>query len=137
MTTLAPPRYRPGARVPLAGSVAAIAASLANAVIAFGATSAGAQEVDGLTPGAFIAFTVIAGFTGALGWHLINRRARRPAHVMGWLVPVFVLVSFVPDLMLVPSMGWLFAGTLMLMHLATATIAVTTYRRALPLRAST
>jgi hypothetical protein len=135
--TMIPPTlpYQSRTAIPLAVLIVATAASLANALIALGATSAGAEATDGLEPGAYVTFTVVAAIAGALGWHAINRRARHPARVMRWLVPAFLIVSFIPDLGFVATMGWVFAAGLMLMHVATAAIAVTTYRRLMPLRA--
>lgn len=135
MTTVTKPAYRAGAAIPLSAVIVAVAATLVNALIAFGAVSLGAEATGGLQPMSYIAFTVIAAIAGAVGWHLINRYAKRPGRVMRWLVPVFLVVSFIPDIVVGVSMGWLMAGALMLMHVATITIAVLSYRRFLPLRA--
>lgn len=129
------PTYRARVAVPLAGLLVSVAAGLANVALALGAVAVGAEEVDALAAPSLVVLSVIAGFIGALGWHLINRRAANPARVMSWLVPTFVLVSLVPDFLVVAEMGWLVAGTLMLMHVVTAIIAVAGYRRILPLRA--
>jgi hypothetical protein len=53
---------------------------------------------------------------------------------MRWLVPTFLVVSFIPDIAVGVAMGWLVAGALSLMHVATIVIAVLTYRRFMPLR---
>lgn len=135
MTTVTKPAYKAGTTIPLSAVIVAVAASLVNALIAFGAIGLGADVAGGLQPMSYIAFTVIASIAGAFGWHIINRYARRPARVMRWLVPVFLVVSFIPDVFVGISMGWLMAGALMLMHIATITIAVLTYRRLMPLRA--
>ena len=132
VTTLS---YRAGTAIPLSAALVALAAGLVNAIIAFGATALGAEVTGGLQPTAYISFTVIAAIAGAVGWHIINRYTRRPARVMRWLVPTFLLVSFIPDMVVGVSMGWLMAGALMLMHIATITIAVLVYHRFMPLRA--
>lgn len=134
MTTVTAPGYRAATAIPLSALIVAVAASAANALIALAATTLGAEAAGGLQPMSYLAFTVIAAIAGAVGWHLINRSARRPARVMRWLVPAFLLVSFSPDVAVGVSMGWLMASALMLMHVATITIAVLTYRRFLPLR---
>ncbi len=134
MTTLTRPAYRISSALPLSAAIVAVAAGAANALIAFGAIGLGAPVIGGLQPAAFLTFTVIAAVAGAVGWHLINRLARRPAQVMRWLVPTFLVVSFLPDVAVGMAMGWLIAGALMLMHVATITIAVLTYRRLMPLR---
>lgn len=134
MTTLTRPAYRIGSALPLSAAIVAVAASTTNALIAFAAVGLGAQVIGGLQPAAFLTFTVIAAVAGAVGWHLINRLAHRPARVMRWLVPTFLVVSLLPDVAVGMAMGWLIAGPLMLMHVATITIAVLTYRRLMPLR---
>lgn len=55
---------------------------------------------------------------------------------MRWLVPAFLVVSFVPDFLVSAAMGWLATGALMLMHVTTIAIAVPVYARIMPLRAS-
>lgn len=134
-TTDASPAYRARTRVPIAAALVALAAGVANTVIALAAVAAGAEAIDGLQPQAYVGATVLAAFAGALGWHLINRHARRPVRLVRWLAPTFAAVSVVPALTLVPSHGGAFAGGLVLMHVVTAVIAVATFWRVLPLRA--
>lgn len=134
MTTITTLDYQARTAIMLSAVIAAVAAGIVNALIALGAIALGAEAVGGLQPIAYIAFTIIAAIAGAAGWHIINRRAHRPAKVMRWLVPAFLLVSFIPDIAVGIAMGWLVAGALGLMHVATITIAVLTYRRLMPLR---
>lgn len=134
MTTISRADYQARTAIAISASVVALAASAVNALIALGATALGAEPTGGLQPIAYISFTIIAAFAGAVGWHIINRRASRPATVMQWLVPTFLVVSFIPDIVVGVAMGWLMAGALTLMHVATITIAVLTYRRFMPLR---
>ncbi|MGV2984542.1 DUF6069 family protein [Microbacterium sp. AGC85] len=134
MITITQPGYRVRTALPFSALIVAVAASAVNALIALGAVSLGAESVGGLQPVAYISFTVIAAFAGAAGWHIINRRARHPAKIMRWLVPTFLVVSFIPDIAVGVAMGWLVAGALSLMHVATIIIAVLTYRRFMPLR---
>lgn len=134
MSTITQPDYRVRTAVPLSALVVAIAAGAVNALIALGATALGAETAGGLQPIAYISFTIVAAIAGAVGWHIINRRAGRPEKVMQWLVPTFLVVSFIPDIVVGVTMGWLMAGALALMHVATITIAVLTYRRFMPLR---
>lgn len=134
MTTITQPGYRARTAITYSALIVAVAASTVNALIALGATALGAESTGGLQPIAYISFTVIAAIAGAAGWHIVNRRAARPAKVMRWLVPAFLVVSFIPDIAVGVAMGWLVAGALMLMHVATITIAVLTYRRFMPLR---
>lgn len=134
MTTNTHPDYRARTAISFSALIVAIAAGAVNALIALGATALGAGPAGGLQPIAYISFTVIAAIAGAGGWHIINRRAGHPAKVMQWLVPTFLVVSFIPDIVVGMTMGWLMAGALALMHVATITIAVLTYRRLMPLR---
>ena len=134
MTTITEPGYRARTAIPLSALITAVVAVIVNALIALGAVALGAEVVGGLQPIAYVSFTVVAAIVGAFGWHIINRRAHHPAKVMRWLVPTFLVVSFIPDIAVGITMGWLVAGSLMLMHIATITVAVLIYRRFLPLR---
>lgn len=134
MTSVTSPTYRVGTAIPLSAVIVAVTGSAANALVALASTSLGAESIGGLQAMAYISFTVIAAIAGAVGWHLINRYARRPARVMRWLVPTFLVISFVPDIFVGTQMGWLTAGALMCMHVLTITIAVLVYSRLMPLR---
>ncbi|MEV6712847.1 DUF6069 family protein [Lentzea sp. NPDC051208] len=133
-------RSKPG-RAAVAGLLLAgiVVASIANALIAFAARAAGASsEFQPLQPGAFITFTVLGLLVGAAGWAVIRRRATDPRAVLSWLVPVVLVVSFVPDLLMFVSDYTPHADTagiigLLVMHVAVAAVAVATYLRALPL----
>lgn len=134
-TTQAPRSYRPAAAIPLAALVVATAGSGVNAGIALASGALGADSsLPGVQPIAFISLTTVAAIGGAIGWHLINRLATSPSRVMAWLVPAFLAVSFIPDILVGTVFGWPYALTLALMHLATIAIGVATYRRYLPLR---
>lgn len=136
MSTTLQSTYRPSTAIPLSIAIVAIAAGVVNAVLALIGTSLGANG-PGVQPLPYISLTVIAAIGGAIGWHLINRFAPHPGRVMRWLVPTLLAVSFVPDIAIGIATGtgdgWLYAGVLMLMHVATITIAILTYRRFMPL----
>lgn len=134
MTTITKPDYRARTAIMLSALIVTLAAGIVNALIALGAVALGAEVAGGLQPVAYLTFTVIAAIAGAAGWHMINRFTRRPASIMRWLVPAFLAVSFIPDIAVGVTMGWLAAGSLMLMHVATISIAVVIYRRLMPLR---
>jgi len=134
MSTITPIHYPVRTAITISALTTAVAACLVNALIALGAVTLGAEVAGGLQPVAYLSFTVIAAFAGAVGWHIINRRALQPANVMRWLVPTFLVVSVIPDIAVGVAMGWLTAGALALMHVATITIAVLAYRRLMPLR---
>lgn len=136
MSTTLSRTYRPTAAVPLSIAIVALLASAINALLAIAGSSIGASG-PGLQPIAYLSLTVVAAIGGAVGWHLIDRFAERPSRVMIWLVPSFLVLSFVPDILIGATggtgAGWLSATVLMLMHVATITIAILTYRRLMPL----
>ncbi len=131
------PEYRTLPAVLRSAAVVAVAAGIANALLALLGSAAGASDGVGLQPVAFVTLTVVAAVGGAVGWHLVNRFSARPSRVMRWLVPAFLVVSFVPDVLVGASegtaAGWTYALVLMAMHVATIAIAVPVYRRFLPL----
>ena len=83
---------------------------------------------------AFAVFTFVGVVVGSIGWSVVRRRATQPRAVLRWLVPVTLLVLFVPDILL--GLGrepWSTVVSLLVMHVAMAAVAVVTYLRALPL----
>ena len=81
--------------------------------------------------------TVVGALVGAVGWHLIAARARNATRLLGWLVPTVLVLSLVPDVMLLVSKsqpGTTTAGViaLMLMHFGVAAAAMPAYRRFIP-----
>ncbi len=136
MTTSTQLGYRPFTAILESVAIVAVTASIANAVLALIGTALGADG-PGLQPVPYISLTIISAIGGALGWHLINRHATHPSRVMRWLAPTFLVVSFIPPILVGTSTGtgegWVYAGTLMLMHVTTFTVAILTYRRLMPL----
>lgn len=136
MSTTLPRTYSPTVAVPLSIAIVAVLASAVNAVLALVGSAVGATG-PGLQPIAYLSLTVVAAIGGAVGWHLIDRFAKRPRRVMRWLVPSFLAVSFLPDILIGVTTGtgdgWLYAAVLMSMHVITITIAILTYRRLMPL----
>lgn len=134
-----PSARRPHFLTVAAGLLAAAAvASLINAVVALTALAAGAsEELPALHPPAYVPLTVIGTLLGAIGWAVVRRFAKQPERLLRWLVPVVVVVSFVPDLALlgsgIPASGPLAVVALMVMHVVVAAVAVSIYRRVLPL----
>ncbi len=124
---------------PLAlGVVAAALASLVvNTAIALAATSAhpsGPQT--GLSAVHYAPLTVLGVLAGTAGWAFIRRNSRRPREVLRVVVPLIVLVSFVPDmllLVLLPTTTLVNVAALLSMHIAIAAITVPMLGRVLPL----
>jgi hypothetical protein len=117
---------------------AIIAASAVNAVIALITLALGADDsFNPLQPGAYIFLTVIGVLLGLAGWAVVRKVSADPARVLRVLVPVVVVLSFIPDFTTVPGMegsSGLGIAALVLMHVATAAIAVPAFARALPVR---
>ena len=95
------------------------------------------SEFNPLTFPAYGTLTVIGAIVGAIGWHVIAVRSRRATRLLAILVPVVVLLSFIPDVLLLGNdsqPGTTTAGViaLMLMHVGTAAAAVLAYRRFIP-----
>lgn len=122
-----------------AGAVAAVAASVVNlaiAGVARGPFGAGDDFVP-LTPGPIIMWTVLGAIIGAVGWWLVVSRSARSRARLRALVPAVLVLSFVPDVALLttgstPGRTTTGVLALMVMHVTTAAIAVTTFRRAMP-----
>ena len=122
----------------LAGALAA--AVVVNAAIATAARALGASpEFQPLTPAAYIPLTVIGFLLGTAGWALIRAKTRNPSRVLRVVVPVVLLLSFIPDLGLLlsgsrPGTSGGAVAALALMHLVVAAAALPALARALPLQ---
>jgi hypothetical protein len=115
----------------IAGAAVAV---VANQIVAASALAAGA------TPGfAPLSLPVFGGFTiagllvGYAGWRLVIRRSGRPAVLLRALVPILLVLSFVPDIAVLATgaiPGTSTAGMigLMIMHLVVAGVAIPVYR---------
>jgi hypothetical protein len=121
------------------GAVAAVVSGAANVAIslfAHGPLGVSAEFLP-LTPGPIALWTVIGVLVGAAGWRLIVNRSARSGAVLRALVPTVLVLSLVPDVALLVTgamPGTTVAGvvSLMVMHVVTAAIAVTAYRRTMP-----
>ena len=80
------------------------------------------------------ALTVLGAIIGAIGWRLVATRSRRATRLLTALVPAVLVLSLIPDTLLLASKsqpGTTGAGVLclMLMHFGVAAAAVPAYRR--------
>jgi uncharacterized protein DUF6069 len=140
-STTTPPaaqtRTASGRTLILAGAAAAV---VVNAAIATAARALGASpEFQPLTPAAYIPLTIIGFLLGTAGWALIRAKTRNPARVLRIVVPVVLLLSFIPDLGLLlsgsrPGTSGGAVAALALMHLVVAAAALPALTRALPLQ---
>ena len=110
-----------------AGVVVAIAA---NAIVAVSAIAAGASaSYSPLMLPVYGAFTLAGVLVSYLGWRAIAHRARHPRALLSWLVPVVLVASFIPDVLVlvtgaIPGTTLTGAVALMIMHVVVAAIAV-------------
>lgn len=126
----------PRTAVLLAAAIAV--AALANSVIAFAAVAAGASSAFApLTPPVLLAFTAVGVLGGYVGWRIIRRLVARPARVLRVLVPVALVLSWVPDVILaivrfIPGTTLTGVLALALMHAVVVAVAVPVYLRIAP-----
>lgn len=121
----------------VAGGVlgAILLSSLANALIAVLAHALGApDDFDPLKPPAYIFLTTLGVLAGTAGWALVRRFSRDPERLLRRLVPSVVVVSFVPDFFQFGAGEATGVVALLLMHVVVAVIAVSAYRRVMPLK---
>ena len=81
--------------------------------------------------------TVVGAIAGAIGWHLVVARSGNASGALRVLVPTVLVLSLIPDVLLLASgsqPGTTTAGVvaLMLMHVGVAVAAVPAYRRFIP-----
>jgi Family of unknown function (DUF6069) len=120
----------------IAGLLLAIVLSiLADALVAAVAHALGApQQLPGLTLPMYGLFTTVGILVGTAVWAVIRRWAARPAAILRWLVPVAIVLTLIPDVLVgrmgVPAVG---VAALMAMHVVVAVISVPTLARILPL----
>ena len=117
---------------------AAVAAVVLNYLVALGAVALGADEsFRPLTAPVFIPFTLIGLAAGFAGWTTVVRRSARPAAVLRVLVPVVLVLSMIPDLLLlatkfIPDTSGTAVAGLMFMHVVVTAVGVPAYRLAGP-----
>jgi hypothetical protein len=123
--------------LPLAILAGAVVGALGTTVIAAIAHGVGvSHSFSPLQPGAYIGLIVFGVLAGGVGWQLVRTRARQPAQLLRTLVPVVVLVSFVPDIT-IGILGsdhatWGGVVALMAAHVVVAIAAVASFATFLP-----
>ncbi|MEU4652755.1 DUF6069 family protein [Streptomyces sp. NPDC023723] len=132
-------RVRPGGLVVAGGLVAtAVVAVALNAAVAAIAHAAGASDdFEQLHLSDYAFLTVVGVLAGAGGWALVRARAAHPARVLRTWIPVILLITFIPDILLgtsdQPGTSWGAVIALMVMHLVVAAVAIPAFRVLLPL----
>lgn len=131
--TLTPVASASKARTAIILIVATLIAIGLNAVIASLAHALGVSSAYGpLTVPAYASMTVLGVAAGWVGWVLIRRRARNPRRALTIIVPIVVVASFLPDVLLatvrfVPGTTSGAVLALALMHLVVAGVAIPAY----------
>jgi len=97
------------------------------------------DEFQQLTLPVYGFLTVVGAVVGAVVWHLVVARSRNASGVLRVLVPTVLVLSLVPDVLLLVGQsqpGTTTAGVvaLMLMHFGVAAAALPAYRRFIPPR---
>ncbi|HEY3605874.1 MAG TPA: DUF6069 family protein [Pseudonocardiaceae bacterium] len=121
----------------VASVVASLVVELVIAAIAHGAGAY--SDFQPLTFGILSRLTVLGLLAAVVVWELVRRRAGDPVAVMRRLVPIVVVLSWVPDVLLGATHAeahttWGEVAVLMVMHLVVAVIGVGLFSRLLPLR---
>ncbi|MFF5363818.1 DUF6069 family protein [Streptomyces scabiei] len=131
---------RPSGLVIAGGLIGTAAVAVAlNAVVAAIAHAAGASDdFEALQLPAYAVFTVFGVLIAAAAWAIIRARSARPDRLLRTLVPVVLIVSLIPDIMVGvsdsrPGTSWGAVIALMVMHVVVTAVAVPAYRRLLPL----
>lgn len=126
------PRASFAVRALVLAAAVAVAVAL-NAVVAAVAVAADAPaDYPPLTLPALTTFTVLGVVAGWIGWVVVHRVSSNPKAVLRVLVPVVVVLSLVPNVVLLATgfiPGTTFAGVvaLMIMHVLVAAVAVPGY----------
>jgi hypothetical protein len=123
----------------MTGAVAGVIAAVTNVVISAVARGplGASDDFVPLTPGPIVMWSILGAIIGAVGWRLVVNRSAHGRALLARLVPTVLVLSFVPDVALLATdstPGQTTAGVvaLMVMHVVTAVIAVTAYRRTMP-----
>ncbi|HEX4442113.1 MAG TPA: DUF6069 family protein [Galbitalea sp.] len=117
---------------------AAVVGVAANAVVAFAGIAAGASPAFApLSIAVFGPFTVLGLVAGYLGWRIVRARAANPLRLLRILVPVLLVLSFVPDTIsaivgFIPDSSTTGFVALMIMHPIVAAVGVPVYQRLSP-----
>ncbi|WP_349902030.1 hypothetical protein [Parafrigoribacterium humi] len=119
----------------VAGAVVAVCINwgLASIAVASGAKA----DFSPLTIYVFAPFTVIMFVLAHLGWRIVRSLTARPAAVLKVLVPVFTVLSFVPDSILlatgfIPGTTLIAVVALATMHLVVVATSVLVSQRVAP-----
>jgi hypothetical protein len=74
--------------------------------------------------GPTVAFTIIGTSGAVIVFAIISRFARRPVRLFRIIAAIVLLISFLPDVRMLPFESAAAVGTLMLMHVVAAAVSV-------------
>jgi hypothetical protein len=120
----------------LAGGAFVVAA--ATTVVALVAQSVDAgSDFPALKPAVYLSLAIVGLLLGYVGWRIVRSRATRPARILRLLVPALLLLSLIPDIVLlvtgfIPGMTATSVIALMLMHLIVVAVGVPLFQRIAP-----
>jgi H+/Cl- antiporter ClcA len=136
--TTTPHRRKTMTAFPAAIGAAVVVGDLASVLIARIAHGAGVtHSFPPLHFATYTALIVLGVIGGAIGWQLVQTRATNPHRLLARLVPLILLLSFVPDILIgitKAEVGTTWGGVLalMAMHIVVAVAAVGSYLHFLP-----
>ncbi|MET1073734.1 MAG: DUF6069 family protein [Umezawaea sp.] len=136
-----PPRVRHlGIALPLSIVSAAVVSVALDAAIAAVAHGVGvSEEFPPLTLPAYTFLSVLGLVIGGIAWAVVRAKASNPAGFLRIGVPIVVLVSFVPDVMIgisksQPGTTWGGVAALVVMHIVVAAAGVAAFSYFMPVR---
>src|SRR6187402_616549 len=99
-----PTRTSATGRTALLLTAGALVVAVATTVVALVAQSIGAgTDFPALKPAIYLSFAIIGLLAGYVGWRIVRARAKNPARVLRVLVPVLLVLSLVPDVVLLAT----------------------------------
>ncbi|MFP3464094.1 DUF6069 family protein [Leifsonia sp. SIMBA_070] len=115
----------------------ALVIAAATTVVALIAQALGAGDFPALKPAVYMSFAIAGFLAGYVGWRIVRARAARPTRALRLLVPLLLVVSLVPDVVLLVTgfiPGTTVAGViaLMLMHPIVVAVGVPLFQRIAP-----
>lgn len=118
----------------LGAAVISVAVNALIALVAGKFVPAGAERM-GLAFAEYAPATVLGIALGTLGWYLVRRFAGNPRRVLRVLVPVVVVLSWIPDLGILAGGATVVNSlALILMHTVVAAATVPVLSRVMPLK---
>lgn len=113
-----------GVRTARAGALIAVGSVIAVELVAVIGKALGAPEVSALTAAPLAVFTVVGVAVATAAWVLLGCRTNG-GRLLRVLVPIVLIVSFVPDLLLgAGGTAWSSVATLMLAHTAVFLVTI-------------